>query len=191
MNTPDFSDFIKYTGYLEANESRISIDFRVRINPAGEIEFEFSPIPITNTTKFITKCWNKGGLAFYHFSLFGNSQDKVSFETNDLYFTSLKSTSTPNTGLTIKPVGGCSLARFKYVPENDNCKFSTIRMQIKGFKCFSALNEECPSGIISMAGSLSEDDLDKISGNISLCADISISNTSSWKGYTSYCTSFV
>lgn len=89
MQDKGLTDFTSFTGHLQANDKTIKLTFLVRVDPAGEVVFDFGPIALTNETKFIVDSWYNTGAKIQYYSLSGRSTDGTEFNSDNLYFNSL------------------------------------------------------------------------------------------------------
>jgi len=92
------SEFKIFSGLLQANGNQITLSFSARIDQAGEVEFNFVPLALSNDTRFIIDNWKSEGSKVSCYSLYGKSEDGFEFKTDDLYFYSLGLSSSKETG---------------------------------------------------------------------------------------------
>src|SRR5262249_39555652 len=143
-------EFQSYSGRLQMENESISVSFRVRIDPSGEVEFDFGTLPFTKETAFIWTRWQGDRSRFGLFSLFGTAEDGTELMTENLCFSSVKEHSNPESGAWISPVGRCSKAIIRRKASKPVDK-PVLRMRLKGFRNFGPLIEKCPLGNIGMA----------------------------------------
>lgn len=163
-------EFKSYLGNLQAGNDIVPVTYRIRIDEAGEVKFDFDSITLTNETSFIMQRWGGDGARLGHFSLVGKAEDDTEFKTDDLYFTSLAIESHPETGSRMSPVGGCLHAEFRRKLAMPAAK-PMLRMRVKGFQNSGRLNSKCRLGMIAMDGDNSIDNPDTITGYIAVQAD--------------------
>lgn len=179
MQDPGLSEFISFTGDLQAGDCITHVTFSTRIGCSGEIEFQFGTIALTKENSFIMEYWNHECSALICFSLSGKSADGIEFATNTLYFNSLGQESSKE-GTYLNPFGTCSQAEFRRkLLEPVPCPI--IRMYVKGFQNFSPLSSKCDLGTVYMNGKSSIVDPDTIMGHISICSDNEPVDLSAWR----------
>ena len=84
MQDRGLSKFKSFLGNLQAGSDIAPITFRARIDGAGEVEFDFDAIALTQETNFIRERWDGEGSNLGYFSLSGKAEDGTEFKTEDL-----------------------------------------------------------------------------------------------------------
>jgi hypothetical protein len=163
MQNFSLSEFRQFSGFLKANGNVATVTFRARINPSGEVEFDFDEIAITKETSFIEDHWYHKGSNLSYFSLIGKAEDGTEIATDSLYF--LSSGFTNLTDYISFSGGHCSKARFHRKLAEPKPK-PLLRMLLKGFRSAHPLKWQCPLGTISMFEFPPDDVPDTITGFI-------------------------
>ena len=174
------SEFKSFSGILQAGGNAAPVTFCACINQSGEVEFDFSPISLTQETSFIMSCWNSEGSKLNYFSLSGKSEDGTEFKTECLYFNSLENGSSEGSGSYMSPSGGCKRAEFHRKLAEPVQKL-LLRMHVKGFQNFHQLNSKCHLGSITMDGATTIVDPDIITGCIVVQSDNMPTDLSVWR----------
>jgi len=174
------TEFNSFDGHLQVNGSTIKLTFLVRIDPAGEVEFDFGTIALTSETKFIMDFWHNTGAKVKCYSLSGKSADEIEFNTDNLYFNSIGHSSSKESGSCMSPKGGCSRAKFRR-KLSEPVSMPIIRMHVKGFRNFRQLKSKCNLGTITMVGKSSIEEPDMITGYIEVFPDNEPSDLSAWR----------
>ena len=179
MDDKGLSEFISFTGTLEAGENISPLTFQVRINPAGEVEFDLGAIPLTNDTVFIDHHMHGIGPNFSLFRLAGVSEDGIKFETNDFFLNSMSNRSVAGSSY-MRPEGECSTAEFhrKLV---EPCPKPQLVMRLKGFQNFGDLDATCRLGKVAMGGPSKITNPDTLSGYIEVQASEENLDISIWR----------
>jgi len=167
-------EFNEFSGFLKALECSAPVTFRTRINPSGEIEFDFDEIVLTKETNFIENHWYHKGSSLSHFSLIGNAIDGTEITTDSLYFSSCGFSSLIN----LKG-GRCSKAIFHRTLSEPRPK-SLLCMCLRGVRSAHPLKWQCQLGIISMFESPRDDLPNTVNGYITIESDIEIFDRSVW-----------
>lgn len=180
MKDKGLSEFNSFAGHLQVNGSTLKLTFLVRIDPAGEVEFDFGTIALTSETKFIMDFWHNTGAKVKCYSLSGKSADGIEFNTDNLYFNNLGHNSSKASGSCMSPKGRCSSAKFhRNLPEP--ISMPIIRMRVKGFRNFQQLESKCYLGTITMGGKNPIEKPDTITGYIAVFSDNEPSDLSEWR----------
>lgn len=180
MKDKGLSEFNSFVGHLQVNGSTLKLTFLVRIDPAGEVEFDFGTIALTSETKFIMDFWHNTGAKVKCYSLSGKSADGIEFNTDNLYFNNLGHNSSKASGSCMSPKGRCSSAKFhRNLPEP--ISMPIIRMRVKGFRNFQQLESKCYLGTITMGGKNPIEKPDTITGYIAVFSDNEPSDLSAWR----------
>lgn len=180
MQDKGLSEFKSLSGILQSNGSTVPVNFAVRIDPSGEVEFDFGIIPLSQDTFFIKKNWHHDSPKLSSFSVSGQSEDGFEFKTDDLQFNSLKCESSKESGHLMMPTGRCSKAEFHSKPFESVPK-PIILMYLKGFRNFGQLSTKCSLGTIALDGISSILDTNTITGRISIYSDKIPEDLSAWR----------
>ncbi len=180
MQDKGLSEFKIFSGLLQANGSEITLSFSARIDQAGEVEFDFVPLALSNDTRFIMDNWRSEGSKVRCYSLYGKSEDGFEFKTDDLYFNSLGPISSKETGSFMCLKGGCSSAKF-YRKLSEPISKPIIRLYVKGFQNFRQLKSNCLLGTVTMDGKRAIDEPDTITGYIEVLPVTEPANLSEWR----------
>lgn len=161
------SEFKSFSGNLQAGSDTVPMNFRARIDGSGKVEFDFGEIPLTKETNFINEHWDGEGSYPGYFSLYGKAEDGTELKTEDLNFIDLANKWHKESGSRMRPVGGCLRAEFHRKLAIPTPK-PTLCMRVKGFQNLRQLRSECRLGTVAMDGQNCIDDLDRISGHITV-----------------------
>lgn len=167
MEDKGLMEFKSFKGSLASGENQLPITFKVRLDAAGEAEFEFEVIPLTKESSFVNERWEGAGREFGYFTLTGTADDGTSFKTDNLHFNSANIAFDQVNGTHLRPVGSCSLAvlRRKLVKPAERPQ---MLVRLKGFKCFRQIRAECELGTVVMAGEAVLTDPDRITGYLAI-----------------------
>lgn len=179
MQDRGLSEFKSFLGNLQAGSDIVPITFRARIDGAGEVEFDFDAIALTQETNFIRERWDGEGSRLGHFSLSGKAEDGSEFKTEDLHFNSLSTGWNEEAGSFMSLIGGCLRAEFRRKLAVPTTK-PTLRMHVKGFQNFGQLNSKCCLGTVEMVGKMTIDDPDIITGHIAVQSDHEPTDLTTW-----------
>lgn len=180
MTDANLMKFISFTGNINLRDHQLPLQFQAKIAENGEVVFEFPTIPISKATSFIFHEWDSDRRSITDFSLTGVSETGVRFFTDDLSFTSMKSSIGSADGDTMKPIGSCITARFfnKLVEATTH---PSVRLWLKGFQNFGELRSACPLGIIVMNGNSDINNPETLSGHITIKSTIIPSDIAEWR----------
>lgn len=180
MNDAGLMNFISFTGHINLRDHQLPLLFQAKIAENGEVVFEFPAIPISKASSFIFREWDSDRRSLMNFSLTGVSETGIRCFTDDLSFTSMKSSIGGADGDTLKPIGSCITARFsnKLVEATTH---PSVRMWLKGFQNFRELHSECPLGTIVMNGNSDINNPEALSGHITIKSTIIPSNIAEWR----------
>ncbi|MDR3479734.1 MAG: hypothetical protein P4L91_03380 [Burkholderiaceae bacterium] len=165
MNDTGLTTFISFVGHIQFHEHQMPLKFRAKIAGNGEVEFEFETMPISKDTTFIYREWDSNRRTLNKFSLSGISEDGIRFSTENLFFTSMKSSIGDANGDTMNPIGSCITAHF-YRKLAEPVVYPSARMWLKGFQNFRELRTECSLGSVAMNGASDIQNPDALTGNI-------------------------
>lgn len=179
MQDRGLSEFKSFFGILQADSDIAPITFRARIDGSGEVKLDFDTIVLTKETSFIKERVDGEESIPGYFSLSGKAEDGTEFKTEALYFNSLGTEWSKETGNRISPVGGCLRAEFRRKLAIPVAK-PTLRMHVKGFQNFGQLNSICCLGMVAMVGEMSIDDPDTITGHITVRSDNEPADLAAW-----------
>ncbi|WP_411727650.1 hypothetical protein [Methyloglobulus sp.] len=177
MQNRGLSEFKSFSGSLQANGCVAPVTFRARINPSGEVEFDFDEIAITKETSFIEEHWRHKGSSLSYFSLIGKAEDGTEITTESLYFSS-----SGFSGLSYHMSfsgGHCSRAKFHRKLVEPKPK-PWLRMLLKSFRSAHPLKWQCRLGTISMLEFPPDDIPDAITGFIIVESDNENFDLSVW-----------
>lgn len=173
------SEFKSFSGNLQEGCYSVPITFFARIDSAGNVEFDFGAIAVTQETRFILERWDGEGAQVTCFSLSGNAEDGTELKTEDLYFNSLENGWHKETGSRMKLVGGCSRAEFRRKLVKPTSK-PLLRMHVKGFQNFPQLSVKCCLGLVVMNGDHLIKDMDTLTGYIVVQSDNEPADLAVW-----------
>lgn len=179
MQDKGLTEFKSFAGHLQTGSDVMPIIFHARIDESGEVKFDFGKIALTKETSFLMKCWDGEGSRPSCFSLSGKAEDGTEFKTEDLHFNSLANEWCKEIGNSMNPIGGCSQAEFRRKLTVPATK-STLRMYVKGFQNFGQLNSICCLGMVTMVGAMTINNLDSITGHITIQPDDEPTDMAVW-----------
>jgi len=180
MGDQGLENFLSFQGGIKGQNGATSITFRARVDPSGEVQIEFEPIPLTKETSFLLNDWHlEKREKLNYFTLSGRSEDGTEFSTEKLYFRGVQSRYDRGTGTLLRPIGGCSRAQFTRQLKTP-ASTPLLRVWLKGFRNFGELRARCPLGTIAMEGPSTVDDPDVITGSIAVQADEQPRDTTAW-----------
>jgi hypothetical protein len=110
---PKLAEPKPFFGVFSQDEHKLQLTIGIGIDPAGEVEFKFDPIVLSDDTKFILLSWYETGDDFRYFSFAGFAEDGARFETDHLHLTSLDKTSDA-TGTRMTPEARCRKCELRY-----------------------------------------------------------------------------
>ena len=137
--------------YSALDGHRFALNFLVRIDASGEVEFDLRTLPVTEETRFLLSSWDSKGGDFTRFSLLGIAEDGTSFETESLHFTSMNRSYSAAAEATLTCKARCSSAKFKR-KLTEPTRAPVLRILMKGFRNFGILNAQTELGTVTMAG---------------------------------------
>jgi hypothetical protein len=162
LNDEGLTNFRSFKGIISTSTECLDIEFQVKIDASGEVGMDFGTIALTNESAFIKRHWMGEGSEFGLFQLCGISEDGTEFDSKDVYFTSDCIGSTQKSGAYMRPAGGCSTSVFRRPLKMPFGK-PQLLMHLKGFQG-KRLNTTCELGNVSMAGQISIENSDMLSG---------------------------
>lgn len=167
MQNYNLTEFNLFSGFIKVNNDQTPVTFRVRINTSGKAEFDFNKIERTKENIFIeNKCETLS--SFY---LCGKSESNIEIIVEKIYFSiSINITESIN----ILKVDRYSTVKLTIQKTESKPR---LMFRLKGFEHFPQypLSEECALGVVSMVGSSSVENPDKVTGYIAIePKDISI-----------------
>lgn len=166
MPDAGLSEFKEFSGFIQKENEKAEIKFSVRIDKAGEVEFDFGTMDLSKQTSFIFN-GSEGDLSY--FSLWGASVDGTEFRTENLLFNNTAFQTNQEANTSVLLAGSCTRAEFiRKLAER--ATEPLLRMHIKGFRNFRQLNAKCPLGTIAMHGPTLIDNFHEISGFIAIQA---------------------
>lgn len=178
MKDKGLSEYITFSGNLQAGRKNTNINFRARIDNSGEVELDFDSIVLTDQTSFIMKHVNGEGDSPVYFALSGKAEDGTELKTEELYFNSVKH-ETINDDYMMTPSGSCLQAVVSRKLAQ-TCATPILIMRLKGFQNFRLLSAECRLGSVSMDGSSTIQDPDNITGYIEVRAHSKPDDLKAW-----------
>jgi hypothetical protein len=149
---PNLAEPKSFSGTFSQGEHSLQLTISIGIDPAGEVEFKFDPMVLSNDTKFILLSWYDKGDDFRYFFFAGVAEDGARFETKHLYFTSLDEISDAS-GTRMTPTARSRKGELRYKLTKP-AEFPVLRMRLKGFENFGSLHGECRLGRLTMSGQL-------------------------------------
>jgi hypothetical protein len=159
---PNLAEFKSFSGSLSQGEYSLHLTISVGIDPAGEVEFRFDPIVLSDETKFIWLSWYEKTSEFRYFSFAGVAADGAQFRTDHLHFTSLGKTSDAS-GTRMALEARCRKSELRYKLDKP-AEFPVLRVRLKGFENLGSLHGECRLGRLAMSGQHSVDDKNVVTG---------------------------
>ena len=179
---PKLAEPKPFSGVLSQDKHRLQLTICIGIDFAGEVEFQFDPIALSDDTKFILLSWYEKGDDFRYFSFAGVAEDGARFETDHLHLTSLDKTSDA-TGTRMTPEGRCRKSELRYKLTKP-AESPVLRMQLKGFENLGSLHCECRLGRLAMSGEHSVDDKNAVTGFV-IVQSVSIpDDVAAWRAET-------
>jgi hypothetical protein len=168
-----------YSGQLSLGADTRAVAFRAGADPSGEIELEFEPIKLDDTSKFIFLKWHndkKDGMVY--FSLSGIAVDGTRFETTHLSFNSLGEFSDAS-GTRMTPKGRCAKAVLTFKLVNPAEK-PVLQVRVKGFKNFRTEPIDCDLGKVHVSGLAEFEDANIVTGTITVQAQKQPDDVAAW-----------
>src|ERR1700737_25719 len=175
QSRPNLAEPKLFSGAFSQGENSLRLTISIGIDPAGEVEFKFDPIVLSDDTKFILLSWYEKTSEFRYFSFVGVAADGARFSADHLHFTSLGNISDAS-GTRMTPEARCRKGELRYKLTKP-AEFPVLRMQLKGFENLGSLHGECRLGRLAMSGQHSVDDKNAVTGfvivqSISVPADV-------------------
>jgi hypothetical protein len=78
-----------FSGTFSLGADAVEASAVIQIDSSGELVFDFSPIPYTRQSDFISAAWHNESSDVVHFSLKATAENGARFETDHLLFSSL------------------------------------------------------------------------------------------------------
>src|SRR6267154_1054509 len=135
---PKLAEPKPFSGVLSQDKHRLQLTISIGIDFAGEVEFQFDPIALSNDTRFILLSWYDKSDEFRYFSFIGVAADGARFETGHLLFASLAQTSDAS-GSCMTPEARCRKGELRY-KLTKHAESPVLRMQLKGFENLGSLD---------------------------------------------------
>ena len=179
--SPDsgLSEFVAFVGELALEGDRVPVNFKARIDDAGEVQYEFEKMMLNASTRFIFNSHGKNTSKFALFNLIGRADDGTRIQSDNLIFTAM-SPSFRAEGDWIQPVGSSSIATF-FRTLSPRSILPTLNMRLRGFQGFHPLHVECELGSIAMAGPNIIENPNLLSGTLQLKATTVPDDLLAWK----------
>lgn len=177
----DYMASKKFRGTLSSGESSLAVAFAVRIDDAGEAQFEFDPIPIDKSSAFIQTAWDPPGNEFGEFKLDGVAEDGATFFTDNMIFTTLGRRST-STELSFNPAASCSESRLSI--QGEKREGPVAKLLLKGFRSMRPLVAQTKLGAVHLLGPDSLDSLpspNSMSGRFQVDGGSDIVDVKAWR----------
>jgi hypothetical protein len=178
----DYMESKKFRGTLSSGESSLEVGFTAKVDDAGEVQFEFEPIPFTKQSAFIQTDWDPPGHDFGEFNLVGVAEDGATFDTDNLIFTTVGWRST-TTDSTFNLSASCSEARFRMKAARGDGPVA--KLFLKGFRtALWPLVAETRLGVARMLGLDSLDELpssNSMSGRIQVNGGSNVEDAEAWR----------
>jgi hypothetical protein len=169
-----------FKGPFSLGSESVEAEIRIGIDETGELTFEFTPIPLTDKSRFIMIAWHDRKSDIAHFSFRGTAEDGTRFETAHLFFSSLNSPSDAN-GMRLVPMARCQKGVLRYALK-EPAKQPALRMRLKGFRNFGSLHAECPLGKVAMNGPHEVGHEDAVTGTMAIQANETPVDVAAWRG---------
>ena len=179
---PDLAEPKLFSGSLSQGEHSLPLTIGIGIDPAGEVEFKFDPIVLSNDTKFILFSWYEKTSEFRYFSFAGVAADGARFSTEHLHFTSLDQIS-DGSGTRMTPDARCRKGQLRYKLTKP-AELPVLRMLLKGFENLGSLHGECRLGRLVMSGQHSVDDKDAVTGFVVVQSVFEPDDVAAWRAET-------
>jgi hypothetical protein len=170
----EFMQSKAFTGSLEIPGHNLSVNFTAGIETSDEVTIVFDRFKRSESTRFIHDHWETG-----LFTLIGSAEDGTSFSSDDIIFTSLRNRIDENEA-TICPEASCCEARFIFKCESSRAH-PQIKWFIKGFENFHPLIAETALGRVEMRGVAKLQEIEKISGDITISSAEPVADQESWR----------
>jgi hypothetical protein len=151
-----------FSGTFSLGADAVEASAVIHINSSGELVFDFSPIPYTAQSQFISAAWHNESSDIVHFSFKAVAEDGARFETEHLFFSSL-GMSSDATGTRLTPEARCQKGIFRYALKQP-VPLPALRMRLKGFRNLGSLHAECALGQVAMNGPHEANDDDAANG---------------------------
>lgn len=179
QSRPNLAEPKPFSGTLSQGEHNLPLTIHIGINPAGEVEFTFDAIVLTDDTKFILLSWYEKTSEVRYFSFAGVAADGTRFATDHLHLTSLAKIS-DESGARMTPAARCRKGELRFkLTEPAECP--VIRMRLKGFENLGSLHGECQLGRLAMSGEHSVDDKNVVTGFVVLQALSLPDDVTAWR----------
>ena len=140
-----------FSGTLSLEGDSVEVSATIGIDASGELTFEFTPIPLSERSRFILLKWHQEKSDVVYFSFRATAEDGTRFETEHLFLSSLGTASDQASGtrLTLSPRGDMAILRYAL---KEPLPHPALRMRLKGFRNFGGLRAECALGQLEMGG---------------------------------------
>lgn len=178
MQNQSLCEWRQFSGSLKADAFVMPLTFLARLNPSGEIEFDFDHIAITQETCFLRDYLLPRETGLSYFSMIGKSDGGIELEIERIHFSSEYFCDAENEHVRLsrgrypKAVLSRNLAETRHNP--------LIKMWLIGFKRSHPLTQDCHLGTISMVECPSVDDSDDLTGFLQIEAKSDLSDISVW-----------
>lgn len=139
-----------FSGPFSLGADAVEASADIHIDSSGELVFEFSPIPCTAQSDFISAAWHRESSDVVHFSFKATAENGARFETEHLIFSSLGMASDA-AGTRFTPEARCAKGVLRYALK-EPFPLPALRMRLKGFRNFGSLHAECALGRLEMNG---------------------------------------
>ena len=139
-----------FNGRLSISAQSVGLTFKLSIDAAGEIQFEFPKLPLTKQTEFIRTEHHKSGPTTSDFVLEGQAADGTSIRTDRFNLQSANWNWNQQEGRTISIAGNCTTAAL--VRRSDPTPIPILTMYLRGFSNFGSLHATSKLGAIAMNG---------------------------------------
>lgn len=176
---PNLAEPKPFSGTFSQGENSLQLTISIGINPAGEVEFKFDPIALSDGTKFILFSWYDKTSEFRYFSFVGAAADGTRFSTDHLHFTSLRENSDAS-GTRMTPEARCGKGELRYKLTKP-AEFPILRMRLKGFESLGPLHGECRLGRIAMSGQHPVEDRNAVTGSVIVQSLSAPDNVAAWR----------
>src|SRR5882762_6596151 len=124
-----------FSGTFALGADAVEASAVIHIDSSGELVFEFSPIPYTAQSDFISGAWHDPSSDVAHFSFKATAEDGARFETDHLFFSSLGMASPEDAGTLLTPKARCAKGTLRYALK-EPFPLPALRMRLKGFRNF-------------------------------------------------------
>ena len=179
MGDSGLSEFRSFAGQIAAEGHSYALRFHARIDPAGELEFDLGTLQLSEANKFVFLGWKSEDNRTPNFALSGTAEDGTTFETSNLHFRGMNTTSNAE-GTTFMAKAQCAIGTFRRTLVSP-APIPLLRMHLKGFRNFGELQTQTPLGKLTMAGSTEIPEPNTIAGWIALRPNEPPSDLAAWR----------